>query len=159
MFLSLIGRTNSTCIECLGLKCYSLASCHLGWAEKSLVVVPVLWGEGRRVAMNVIDLGVTWILQCIVGLCRQFPALQSILIQGELEGGCGILGVLQTAGEPGHHRDTLWRYLDIICRISVTDNLSPCRRRQWGEEVGVSRGRGGGEVPLQAVPSLRPPPA
>ena len=71
----------------------------------------MLRGEWRNVAAKIIDFGVSWIVPHKVRLVGQFLPLERILEECELEGGCGILRVLQTAGEPGHYCDTRWLYL------------------------------------------------
>ena len=71
----------------------------------------MLRGVWRNVAAKIIDFGINWIVPIKVRLVGQFLTLERILEECELEGGCGILRVLQTAGEPGHYCDTRGLYL------------------------------------------------
>ena len=52
------------------------------------------------------------VLQLSLGLVGQLPGPQEVLIEGELEGGGGVLLVLQTAWEPGHQGQADRLYLE-----------------------------------------------
>ena len=112
----------------------------------------MLRGEWRNIAAKIIDFGVSWIVPHKVRLVGQFLPLERILEECELEGGCGILRVLQTAGEPGHYCDTRWLYLggsdERVRPVSL-----PCRHTGLEDSTDLA----GDRAVSQADPS--PPPS
>ena len=95
----------------------NLAITHPGGTEEALVVVPVLGGEDGGEAGDVVEAGVTRVLQLPLGLVGQLPGPELVLVERELEGGGGILLVLQTAREPGHQGQAHWLYLGTTITV------------------------------------------